>query len=191
LARAWSGRGKAHWALGCFAEAAADFSHALQLDGDPGANYLNRGQARFYEGRFDAAADDFARAAEQSTDPSQRLHAQVWQGWALRRLGRSLPAPLQAAANGDPGPWPAAALALLAGRMDADTLLAAAGQAPGDAASVALVEAWFSVGQLHLAQGRTAPAREAFAKAREGGITRYAEHAAAGFELQRLERDRR
>jgi hypothetical protein len=29
-------------------------------------------------------------------------------------------------------------------------------------------------------------ARDAFEKTREAGITRYAEHAAAGFELQRL-----
>jgi lipoprotein NlpI len=187
LARAWACRGKAHWALGRFDEADADFSRALQLDGEPCASYLHRGQARFYQGRFERAADDFGRAASQAAEQAQRLHALVWQGWALKRLGRHLPASLQAAATeGAHAAWPRPALALLAGTLSAEQLLAEAASAQGDARTLALVEAWFTLGQHHLAHGQSHQARDAFEKTREAGVMRYAEHAAAGFELQRL-----
>ncbi|MED5620158.1 DUF3857 domain-containing protein [Ideonella sp. BN130291] len=187
LARAWACRGKALWALGRFAPADADFSRALQLDGEPFTSYLHRGQARFYQGRFEQAAEDFARAAAQAGEEAQRLHALVWQGWALKRLGQALPAQLQAAAaQGPHTAWPRPALALLAGTLSADELLAQAGNAQGDARTLALAEAWFTVGQHHLAHGQAHQARNAFEKTREAGVMRYAEHAAAGFELQRL-----
>jgi len=190
LARAWQCRGKAQWQAGRFAEAAADFSRALALDGDAFGLYLQRGQARFYQGRFDQAAADFSHAAQAAIDDRQRLQAQVWQGWGLKRLGHALPPELQDAAaaahHAGPEAWPRPALALMAGTMSADQLLAEAGKANGDARELALVEAWFTLGQYHLAQGRADEARRAFEKAREAGVTLYAEHAAAGFELQRL-----
>jgi tetratricopeptide (TPR) repeat protein len=179
------------WALGRFSEAAAGFGRALQLDGDAWAAYLQRGQARFYEGRLEPAALDFEHAARLAADEPQRWQAMVWQGWALRRLGRGLPPALQAAAAVHPAPaWPQPALGLIAGTLGADELLAEAGKAQGDARALALVEAWFALGQHHLAQGRPQQARDAFEKTREAGVTRYAEHAAAGFELQRLQRGR-
>ena len=187
LARAWAARGSAHWAKGRFAEAGADFSRALALDGDPFAAYLHRGQARFYEGRFDKAADDFAQAAALSTDEPHRLHALVWQGWSLKRLGQGLPEDLQsAAAAGAQAMWPRPALALLTGTLSAEELLEEAARSRGDARTLALVEAWFTLGQHHLAQGEAERARLAFERTREAGVMRFAEHAAAGFELQRL-----
>ena len=114
----------------------------------------------------------------------------MWQGWAPRRLGHALPAGLQAAAaeggNAGLATWPRPALALMAGTLNAEQLLAEAGKARGDAHELALVEAWFTLGQYHLAEGRAREARAAFEKTREAGVTLYAEHAAAGFELQRL-----
>jgi lipoprotein NlpI len=187
LARAWSCRGKVMWALGRFAEAEADFGRALQLDGDAHAGYLQRGQARFYEGRLEPAAQDFERAARLAADEPQRWHAMVWQGWALKRLGRALPEVLQEAAQHGSVAWPQPALGLIAGTLKPDQLLAEAGKAEGDARALALVEAWFALGQHHLAQGQVQQARDAFEKTREAGVTRYAEHAAAGFELQRLD----
>jgi tetratricopeptide (TPR) repeat protein len=74
------------WSLGRFAEAAADFGRALQLDAEPHTAYLQRGQARFYEGRIDAAAQDFAKAAQSAHDETQRAQALVWHGWAMKRL---------------------------------------------------------------------------------------------------------
>ncbi len=185
LARAWSCRGRARWARAEFKPAAEDFGRALQLDGDPYRNYLGRGQARFYDGHFEQAAKDFGSAVTQAADEPQRLQAMVWQGWALRRGGRALPEALRQAAAQDQA-WPRPALGLLAGTLSADDLLAAAGRAEGDARALALVEAWFALGQHHLAQGEDEQARAAFRSARETGVTRYAEHAAAGFELQRL-----
>ncbi|MEW6703227.1 MAG: DUF3857 domain-containing protein [Pseudomonadota bacterium] len=187
LPPAWSCRGKVSWLLGRFREAAQDFGRALQLDGDPAACRLQRGQARFYEGRFDAAAEDFARAAQSSTDQAQRCQALLWQGWALRRMGRTLPPTLLAAARrGARAAWPLPALGLLDGSLGAAQLLAEAHQARGDALALALTEAWFALGQHHLLHGLCDRAREAFENTRAAGVTRYAEHAAAGFELARL-----
>ena len=190
MARAWSCRGKVMWSLGRFSQAAADFGRALQLDGDAYAAYLQRGQARFYEGRFEPAADDFGRAVGLAADEPQRGHALMWQGWVLKRLGRSLPAMLQSAAEQPQAAWPHPTLALLAGTLSAEQLLAEARKADGDARELALVEAWFALGQHHLVNGRAQQARDAFEKTREAGVTRYAEHAAAGFELQRLKSSR-
>jgi lipoprotein NlpI len=193
LAKVWMSRGKVLWSLGRFGEAAQDFGRALQLDGDPFAAYLQRGQARFYEGGFEQATGDFARAADCAADESQRLHALAWQGWAARRCGRALPEALQRAASGRDAQslaaasaWPRPALALIAGSLSAEQLIGEASRAQGDARELALLEAWFTLGQHHLVQGDAPRARDAFAKAREAGVTRYAEHAAAGFELQRL-----
>jgi lipoprotein NlpI len=57
----------------------------------------------------------------------------------------------------------------------------------GDEREMALTEAWFYIGQNHLAEKRSAAARDAFVKAREKGVVVYIEHAAAGFELRQLE----
>lgn len=188
LPAAWAARGHAHWVLGRFAEADHDFGRALQLDGDAFALHLQRGQARFYAGELERAADDFERAAAQAPDAASRLQAQVWQGWAWRRLGRTLPPALQAAAAQPAPTGPAAALALQAGSMSTEELLREALRTPGDARELALMEAWFAVGQHHLVQGRPDQAREAFTRSEQAGVPRHPEPLAARFELQRLER---
>jgi lipoprotein NlpI len=184
--RAWLARSKAFWLRGDFSRAAADASRALHLDANPFDAYLQRGQARFYEGRHELAVEDFARAATRAEDETQRALALLWQGWSLRRLGRPLPADLH---NGPSArPWPRPALALVTGTMSPAELLAEAQRTAGDARELAMVEVWFALGQQHLVDGRRVEAREAFHHARAAGITRYTEHAAAGFELQRLGR---
>ena len=56
----------------------------------------------------------------------------------------------------------------------------------GDDRELALAEGWFYIGEYQLVAGQPEKAREAFGKARAQGIARSVEHAAAGFELQRL-----
>ncbi len=187
LAAAWFCHGNAEWARGEFSTAAADFGKALVLGQNPADAYVRRGQARFYEGRLEHAADDFAKAAADRAEGRDKVYALLWQGWTLQRLGRPLPPELLALAAADPGgAWPRPALALLAGQMTPDAVLAQIGRKDGDERELALAEGWFYIGQQHLAQAQPEQARAAFEQARAKGITIYIEHTAAGFELQRL-----
>lgn len=192
LARAWHCRGVLRWLNGDFAAAALDFSEALARGHDAAEALLRRGQARFYDGQLAAAAADFAQAGAQQADPTGRLYAALWQAAALLRQPQPQPLPpaLQAAAAQAPdGDWPRPALALLAGLRSADELLAWVAQRPaGDERTLTLAEAWFHIGQHHLAQGRLAAARAAFEAVRAQGVLGNPEHAAAAFELQRLPR---
>jgi lipoprotein NlpI len=168
-------------ALPCRAQA-----QALAVAEHPFEPIYRRGQARFYEGRFAQAAADFAKAVEHEKDAAARPCKQLWHAFALRRQGLPLPAAMQQPDNAD-APWPRPALAMLAGRLSAEALIDGLGkQLLGDERELALAEAWFYVGQHHLAEGRRDAARAAFEAAQAKGITMYVEHVAARFELQRL-----
>ncbi len=190
FARALLCRGNLHWANGAFAKAAADYSAALAVADDPFEPIYRRGHARFYEGRLDQAAADFAKAATEQKDDAARLYMLLWQGFALLRQGQPLPPSLVEAASRQPdGDWPRPALAMVAGLRTIDEVLAQIDRRQqGDERELTLAEAWFYIGQVHLAQGRPGPAREAFEAARGKAITMYLEHVAAGFELARLPR---
>ncbi len=120
-------------------------------------------------------------------DAGNRVYAQLWQAWTLQRLNRPLPPELLAAAGADPnGAWPRPALAMLAGQLTPEQVIEQIGRKTGDDQELALAEGWFYIGEYQLNAKQPDKAREAFEKARAKGITRYIEHAAAGFELQRL-----
>lgn len=188
LGRSWRCRGNLSYAVGDFSAAIADYSRALALDDDAFTNLYKRGQARFYEGKLELAAADFARAAADKQDESDRLYARLWQIWTLQRLKQPLPADAAAdAARAPRGEWPRPALAMLAGALTPEQLLADIERTKkGDERELTLTEAWFYIGQHHLVAGRAPQARQAFEKARERGITMYIEHVAAGFELKRM-----
>ena len=100
---------------------------------------------------------------------------------------KPLPADLQALAAQEPtGPWPRPALAMLAGLMTPEQVLAQIDRKQGDDRELALAEGWFYIGQYQLMRQQPELARDAFEKARAKGITMYVEHIAAGFELVRL-----
>ncbi|MBC8055031.1 MAG: DUF3857 domain-containing protein, partial [Rhizobiales bacterium] len=187
LGAAWFCQGNANWARGDFAAASADFGKALAFGANAADAYYRRGQSRFFEGKLESAADDFARAVVDRTDAGAKAYAQLWQAWTLQRLNRPLPPELMAAASVDPkSAWPRPALAMAAGQMTPEQLIEQIGSRSGDDQELALVEAWFYIGEHQLNAKQPDKAREAFEKARAKGITRYVEHAAAGFELQRL-----
>jgi lipoprotein NlpI len=187
LGLAWFCQGNAEWAHGDFAPATASFGKALALGLNPADVYYRRGQARFYDGKLDQAADDFAKAVVDRKEPNDKLYAMLWQAWTLQRLGRPLPADLSALAAADPkGEWPRPALALFTGQMSPEQVIEQASRKTGDERDLTLTEGWFYVGEYHLLRSQPDKAREAFEKARAQGITKYIEHGAAGFELQRL-----
>ena len=186
LGAAWLCRGDALWARGEFAAAAADYGKALALGAPAADAYQRRGLARFYEGRLEAAAEDFGKAFADRSDAAEKAYAQLWHVLTLQGLGRPLPAELQAAARGDSSAWPRPALAMLTGQTSPDQLIEQIGRKDGDDREIALAEGWFYVGEYWLSQKQPEKAKQAFEQARAKGITRATEHAAAGFELQRL-----
>ena len=187
LASAWFCQGNANWGRGEFAAASDDFGKALALGGNPADAYYRRGQTRFFEGKLEQAADDFAKAVVDRPDANGKVYAQLWQAWTLQRLNRPLPADLQAAARADPkGAWPRPALAMFGGQLTPEQVIEQIGLKSGDDRELALAEGWFYIGEYQLGAKQPEKARDAFEKARAKGITRYIEHAAAGFELQRL-----
>jgi lipoprotein NlpI len=187
LARAWQCRGNLDWANSDFTQASADFGKALTLGQNPYDAYLRRGQARFYEGRLEQAAEDFAKAVADRAQPGDKPYAMLWQAWTLQRLQRPLPGDLTARAVKDSSAsWPLPALAMFTGQATPEQVLQSIATRQGDDRELALAEAWFYIGQYQLNRADPAKAREAFEKARAKGISIYIEHAAAGFELQRL-----
>ncbi|MEF8704724.1 MAG: DUF3857 domain-containing protein [Candidatus Accumulibacter sp. UW26] len=183
----WSCLGNALFVRGEFTKAAQAYSRALPLSDEPAHTYYRRGHARFYEGKLAEAADDFAQSAASYPDESARLYAQLWQAWTLLRLGKPLPTDLAVTAAREPrGAWPRPALAMLAGLLTVDEVLAEVQRKQGDERELDLVEAWFYIGQYHLLHERQTQAREAFETVIDKGVTFYIEHNAAGFELQRL-----
>ena len=187
LGSAWFCQGNANWSRGAFAAAAADYGKALALGHSAAETYNRRGHARFFEGKLEQAAEDFGKAAADRTEANDKVYVQLWQAWTLQRLGRPLPPELLAVANADPkGAWPRPALALFAGQMTPEQVIEQIDRKDGDERELALAEGWFYIGEYQLNAKQPDQAREAFEKARAKGITRYIEHAAAGFELQRL-----
>jgi transglutaminase-like putative cysteine protease/lipoprotein NlpI len=188
LGSAWFCQGNANWSRGEFMAAASDYSRALALGHSAADTFYRRGQARFFEGKLEQAADDFARAATDRPDATDKLYALLWQAWTLQRLGRALPPALLAAAGAEPAEaWPRPALAMVAGRLTPEQLLEQIERKVGDERELALAEAWFYIGEYRLNAKQPDAARDAFEKARAQGIVRSVEHAAAGFELQRLQ----
>lgn len=186
LARAYECRGNTLFASGDFAAAVADYSKAVGLGGPDFTRLYRRGHARFYLDRFDEAAADFAQAS--ALRPGEDgIYADLWLASALQRLGRGLPkAIVQRARQDTRGDWPLPALAMLAGELTPQEMLATVERMQGDEKEMNLAEAWFYLGQYRLARNEPTMARDAFQKVREKGITVYIEHVAAGFELRNL-----
>ena len=187
LGLAWFCQGNANWSRGEFAAASDDFGKALVLGANPADVYYRRGHARLFEGKLAQAAEDFGKAAADRPDATDKTYAQLWQALTLQRLNRPLPSELLTAASADPkGVWPRPALAMFAGQMTPEQVIDQTGRKDGDDRELALAEGWFYIGEYRLNQQQPDKARDAFEKSRAKGIVRYIEHAAAGFELQRL-----
>jgi lipoprotein NlpI len=172
--------------LGRFDKAVADLSRAIALgETDPRVFQL-RGMAHYFAGRLEAALADFARGSD-TIDRDSQLYNDIWSVIAHRRLRRPVPEALVRRARAEPrGDWPRPALAMLAGQLPPDDMLAAVEEKKGDDRHLARAEATFFLAQDALLRGDKGKARALFTQTREMDVFVYYEHMAAGFELQRL-----
>lgn len=105
----------------------------------------------------------------------------------LQRAGKPLPADAQRIGAEIPdGPWPRPLLAMQVGLITPAALVQAAEALPGDARDFALTEAWFYIGQAHLARQDVAAARQAFQSIASAGIRSSELYPQALGELRRL-----
>jgi TPR repeat protein/transglutaminase-like putative cysteine protease len=105
----------------------------------------------------------------------------------LQRMDAPVPAPLLAYDVDVPdGPWPRPLVAMQAGVLSEDALLARAAALPADARDLAFGEAWFFIGQRRLAAGDTAGAQTAFRWLLGNGVRSSREYSLARLELTRL-----
>ncbi len=103
------------------------------------------------------------------------------------RAGRAVPPEILADAAAYPaGPWPRPVLAMYAGVMSPEEVVAAAEKLPGDARDYALDEAWFHIGQLKLSRGDNGGAEKAFRWFEANGLRNGAYYIVARGELARL-----
>lgn len=152
---------------------AGDFARSLQLyeaDGEPSAG-RNLAWAQFYSGKPAQALATIARYRSGAAGDAAGLLALADQIALFQRSGNKLPAGLHAEATAIPdGPWPRPLLAMQAGMLSPEVLLAQAAALPKNASAAALTEAWFYIGQARLARQDVAGARQAFQWLNEGGI---------------------
>jgi lipoprotein NlpI len=179
-------RAYVYFNAGEFSKAVADYSRAITLGATDPHTFYFRGIVNFYAGRLEDAASDLSRASA-ADDNESRMYTDLWLSWASQRLGRPTPEAVAKRAAADPrGDWPRPALAMANGSLAPEEMLKLLDGKSGDERRMALAEAYFYVGQHYLSLGDKDKAREYFEKTRQLEVIVYTEHAAAGFELQRL-----
>jgi lipoprotein NlpI len=182
----FSCRAYVYFNAGEFDKSVADYSRAIALGSTGPHTFYFRGIVNFYAGKLEDAASDLYLASA-ANDNESRMYSDLWLSWTLQRLGKPVPAAVAKRAAADPhGDWPRPALAMINGDLAPEEMLKLLDQKSGDERRMALAEGYFYLGQRYLALGDKSLAREYFEKTRQLDVIIYTEHAAAGFELQRL-----
>lgn len=178
------------FARGQYAQGAALYRAETATLKDDSRAVRNLAWASLYANDADAAVAAMARYRKaRAADPAGVASNTdlVDQIALLQRAGQPVPDELKRIAAEIPdGPWPRPLLAMQAGLITPAALVQAAEALPGDARAHALTEAWFYVGQAHLARQDVAPARQAFQWIATGGIRSSELYPQALGELQRL-----
>ncbi len=177
-------RGELALANNQYAQSLKDLNEALSLGENPNDIYHMRGRLKFYQGKFAAAADDYAKI---ETSGNQNTYAMLRQVIMLQKTKAAIPDKISKIAQENSlGDWPKPALAMLAGHITPEQVLAEIGKKSGDEKELTLAEAWFYIGEYYLNHGKQDLAVSAFKKTREKNITMYEEHLMAGHELKLL-----
>lgn len=168
-------------------EAEPVFAQALKLE--PKNEHLRSTLAifRFGQGRF-AEAERLYRGAK-SDDPN-RAYTVIMAYLASARRGAADQAWLKKNLGSAGGRWPAAILRHLAGEIDRQALLDAAGDDSDLRNSEQQCEAFFTLGELALARGDAATAKLELENCEHAGIVGFIEYGLAQLELLRLEPER-
>jgi lipoprotein NlpI len=184
-AEAYNNRGAARSQNGDFARAAADLDTALRLGPSDEGAYGNRGFVRLALGDFKGAADDFsALAARQPGDPYRVL----WRHLALVRAGAADEGFAREVATHGSGPWPGPLLALYAGSIEREKIMAMEAEVAPAERIERRCEIVFYVGEYALAKGDPAAAAPLLREAAASCPVGFLERAGAIGELQRLPR---
>lgn len=176
------GRALSFQFAGNFAAADADLSAILTSHPDAAQAMAARALVRFMRADFSGAVADLTAALSQPNAPA---HLALWRFVAQARAGDGN-ATASLAKTAPRGPWPGPVSAYFLSQLSGDDLLAAAVREPASAPG-RLCEAYFYLGEAALLQNDTSEAVKLFRAARETGMTRYAEYAAAKAELERLD----
>jgi TPR repeat protein/transglutaminase-like putative cysteine protease len=143
---------------------------------------------RFHGGDAKAALADMARYRAARDKAGELDGFDIANHIALlQRMGAPVPGQLFAYGTDVPdGPWPRPLVAMQAGVLSEDALLARAAALPADARDIAFGEAWFFIGQRRMAAGDTALAQTAFRWLLGNGVRSSREYSLAKLELARL-----
>lgn len=177
------------FARGDFKGAVAAFERAKPADTD-GAR-ATRAWARLHARDPKGAAVDMLRFVMGRSASGALTALDLADAAALfKRSGEALPPALAASMHELPdGPWPRPVLALQAGTLAPDALLAQVEGLPGDARALALADAWYFIGEQRLAGGDRHGARVAFEHVRVQAPIGTSVHARALAELATFESD--
>ena len=172
---------------GNLAGAETDFATILGNNPKAARALSGRGAVRVMRGSYAEAALDFAAALSLTDAPADLT---LWKFIAGARAGdKGALAALQMAwpdQHGDDAqPWPAPVARYFLGALSGDHVLAVA-RAAGKGSGGRLCEAYFYLGEAALMQHDLGEATRLFTAARNTGMRRYTEYAAAGAELSRL-----
>lgn len=151
------------FAEGKFADSVALFNaDGAMKDGDRMMPTL--AWSRFSAGDGAGALADMARYRAARVKAGELHGLDIANNIALlQRMAQPVPGDLLAYGKSVPdGPWPRPLVAMQAGVIGEDELLAVAARLPRDARDLALNEAWFYIGQRRLAAGDQAGAAKAF-----------------------------
>ena len=172
--------------LGHYDDAAKDFEHVLQMSTNYGQCYQGLGLVMAQKGDYRQAARNFEKAMHYGGDFDYLL---LWMYLCYRRIGFDSSAWVRDYREchklGD-DKWIGSLFAACLGEIKPKELLAAARKNPDPGiAAGQLCEAYFVLGQLHLANGKPAAARGAFKGAVATNITIFVEYIWALAELAR------
>ena len=175
------GRATAYMFQADYAGAEADLGVILGKTPTAAQALARRGHVRCLRQAFKDAGTDFTRALTLPDAPTDLL---LWQFVANARGGDAAAAKTLAAgllSKGEADSWAGTVAQYFLGKISGDDLIKAARNSPGR-----LCEAYFHLGQAALVQNDSAEAAKLFTAARNTGMSRYVEYAAAKIELARL-----
>jgi tetratricopeptide (TPR) repeat protein len=180
----YNNRGTAESQNGDFARAAADLDTAVRLGPNYEGAYGNRGFVRLALGDFAGAAADFdALASREPGDPYRVL----WRHLARMRTGMADDGFAREAAALGTGPWPGPLLALFAGSLDREKIMAMAAEVDPAQRAERRCEIVFYVGEYALTKDDRATAAPLLREAAASCPVGFLERVGAMGELKRLQ----